>query len=138
MGARAVQLSELAEAVIPYAPSRKSAAIITTETADPVEAAGQTIVALLKEAADAANANTKHALDVAHKLSRQLQAAEARIADLEADLRLYRERAEHAENWLNYISSEIKERFFDKIAPVRAAQGDSVTQKLIVSAARPT
>jgi flagellin-like hook-associated protein FlgL len=120
MGARAVQLSELAEAVIPYAPPRKGAAT-TTDAGDPVESAGQTILALLNEAAKAADANTKHALDVAHKLSRQLQAAESRIADLEADLGRYRERAERAENWLNYISSEIKQRFFDKSDRVRAA-----------------
>jgi hypothetical protein len=123
MGARAVQLNELADAVIPYAPPRKSVAP-TTDIGDPVETAGQTILALLNQAVETADANTKHALDVAHKLSRQLQAAEARIADLEADLRLYKERAERAENWLNYISSEIKHRFFENSDRVRAAQNN--------------
>jgi molecular chaperone GrpE (heat shock protein) len=66
----------------------------------------------LNQAADAANANTKHALDTAHKLSRQLQAAEKRITELDADLRYYKERAERAEKWLAFISSEIKQRFF--------------------------
>jgi hypothetical protein len=111
MRGRAVQLTELAEAVIPYAPSQKSAATPTDAT-DPVETAGQTILGLLNQAADAANANTKHALDVAHKLSRELRAAEERITELEADLRHYRERAERAEKWLNFISSEIQQRFF--------------------------
>jgi len=72
----------------------------------------QTIVELLNQAVEAANANTKHALDVAHKLSRQLRVAEERITDFEADLRHYKDRADRAEKWLNYISSEIEQKFF--------------------------
>ena len=110
MSGRADQRSELAEAVIPYAPSRKSVAR-PTEASDPVETVGQTILGLLNQAANTANANTQHALDVAHKLSRQLQAAKERIAELEVDLRQYKERAESAEKWLNFISPGIQQKF---------------------------
>jgi hypothetical protein len=119
MSISAVRLTEVREE-IPYAPSRKNAAT-PTDVGDPVESAGQTILGLLNQAAEAANANTKHALDVAHKLSRQLRAAEERIADLEADLKHYRERAEHAEKWLNFISSEIQQKFFGTADRERAA-----------------
>jgi predicted nucleic acid-binding Zn-ribbon protein len=86
-----------------------------------VESAGQKILGLLNQAAEAANANTKHALDFAQKLSRQLRAAEERIADLEADLKHTRERAEHAEKWLTVISSEIQQKFFGTADRGRAA-----------------
>jgi hypothetical protein len=121
MSGRAVQRSELVEAMIPYAPSRRKSATAPTDATDPVETAGQTILGLLNQAADAAHANTKHALDVAHKLSRQLRAAEERIAELEGDLRDYRERAERAEKWLNFISSEIRQKFFGTADGVRVA-----------------
>jgi hypothetical protein len=110
MNIHAAPLAEAPQAAIPYAPSRKSTA--RTDAGDSVEIAGQTIVELLNQAVEAANANTKHALDVAHKLSRQLRVAEERITDLEADLRHYKDRADRAEKWLNYISSEIEQKFF--------------------------
>jgi hypothetical protein len=101
---------EAPEPAIPYAPPRKS----TTDAADGVENAGQTIVELLNQAVEAADANIKHALDVAQKLSRQLRVAEERIIDLEADLKYYKDRAERAEKWLNFISSEIEHKFFGR------------------------
>jgi hypothetical protein len=108
VASRAVQDIDLPEP-IPYAPSRKTE---PAPAGDTVESAGATILGLLNQAAEAASANTKHALDVAHKLSRQLRAAEERIAGLEADLKHYKERTERAENWLNLISSEIQQKFF--------------------------
>jgi hypothetical protein len=120
MSSRAVRLAEVPEDLIPFAPSRKTATT-PTDAGDPVESAGQTILGLLNQAAEAANANTKHALDVAQKISRELRVAEERIATLEADLRHYKERAESAENWLKLIASEIEERFFGTTGRVRAA-----------------
>ena len=119
MSISAVRLTEVREE-IPFAPSWKKAAK-PAGVADPVESAGQTILGLLSQAAEAANANTNHALDVAHKLSRQLRVAEDRIANLEADLKQYRERAEHAEKWLNLISSEIQQKFLRTVDRDRAA-----------------
>jgi hypothetical protein len=105
MNIHAAPLAETPEAAIPYAPPRKSAA------EDGVEIAGQTIIQLVNQAVEAADANVKHALDVAHKLSRQLQAAERRNTDLEAALRHYKDRAERAEKWLNFIQTEIRQKF---------------------------
>jgi exonuclease VII large subunit len=120
MNSRAVQDRELAEP-IPYAPPTRKSAPTPTAAADPLESAGATILGLLNQAAETATANTQHALDVAHKLSRQLRAAEERIADLEANLKDYKERAERAESWFNLISSEIQQKFFGTADRVRAA-----------------
>jgi CRP-like cAMP-binding protein len=110
--------SAVPETVIPYAPSRKGSA--ARDAGDPVEITGQSILDLLNQAVDAADENTKHALDIAHKLSRELRAAEDRISQLEADLRHYRDRAERAEQWLNHISHEIEQKFFGSTDRIRA------------------
>ena len=70
------------EGVIPFANNRKS------NGADQLDAAGQSIVQLLHKAAGFAEANSRHALDMAQKLSHQLRAAEERIAELEVRRRL--------------------------------------------------
>ncbi len=85
-----------------------------------MDVAGQTILGLLNRVANVADENSKHALEIAHKLSRQLRAAEDRIADLEADLRLYQSRAERAEQWLQDISAEIEQRFLGSAEKRRA------------------
>ena len=113
MNGLAAAPTEAPEAAIPYAPSRKSGA--QSDAGDSVENAGQAVIGLLNQAVEAADANTKHALDVALKLSHQLQAAEARIAQLETDLTYYKERAARAEQWLNYISSEIEQNFLARL-----------------------
>ncbi len=97
------------ETVIPFAPAGKPTGSGTT---DPLDAAGQSILRLLHQAAGVAEENSRHALDVAQKLSLQLQSAENRIKDLEADVRYFHGRAERAEQWLSQISSEIAQRFF--------------------------
>ena len=62
------------------------------------------------KAAGAAEAHSRQALETAQKLSSQLRAAEDRIAELEAEVHLYREKSEHAEEWLRKISMEIEDR----------------------------
>jgi hypothetical protein len=110
--ARNIQDVELPEpgALIAYAPPKKSATPV--DASDRAEITARTILGLLNQAAQIADENTKHALDVAHKLSRQLRLAEDRILALETDLKQYRDRAERAEKWLNHISVEIEQRFF--------------------------
>jgi hypothetical protein len=117
MNIRTVSLMEAPETEIPYAPSRKSAA--PSDPGDPVESVGQNILELLNRAAKEADAKTRHALDVAEKLSRQLLMAEERTKDLEIDLRYYKDRTEHAEKWLRYIASEIEQKFFRSADRVR-------------------
>ena len=65
----------------------------------------------LHKAADVAEENSRHALEAAQRLSHQLRAAEERIAELEADVEAYRDRAERAEQWLDRIHGEIEGQF---------------------------
>ena len=91
-----------------------------------VERSGHAIVALLKQAADNANANCDRATEYAHKTSILLRAAEGRIKELEIDLRHYREsaqraeeRAQRAESWLARIHKDVEQRFFEPKATLR-------------------
>jgi len=76
---------------------------------DQLDSAGEAILKLLHRAAGAAEANSRQALETAQKLSSQLRAAENRIAELEAEVKHYREKADRAEEWLRKISMEIEE-----------------------------
>jgi hypothetical protein len=92
--------------VVPFEP----AASIPGQ-ADQLDAAGETILQLIHRAAGVAEENSRHAVEIAQKLSHQLRASEDRIAELEAEAATYRERAERAEQWLRRIYSEIDNRF---------------------------
>jgi predicted nucleic acid-binding Zn-ribbon protein len=81
------------------------------QNSEPVDKAGQSILRLLQKAADAADQNSRQAVEMAHKLSHQLRAAHDRIAELESDIAANRDRAERAETWLNKIRGEIEEQF---------------------------
>ena len=83
------------DSVVPFA--RKNA---TSNDADQLDRAGQTILQLLHKAAGVAEENSRYALDVAQKLSHQLRAAGDRVAELEAEVQLYRDKADRAEQWL--------------------------------------
>ena len=96
------------ESVIQFAPAAKNAA---SGGADQLDKAGQTILGLLHKAAGVAEANSHHALDMAQKLSHQLRVAEDRIAELEAEIGAYQERADRAEQWLHRVYTEIEDRF---------------------------
>jgi len=82
-----------------------------TEDPDPLDSAGKTICGLINRAADVVQENSQHALDVARKLSLQLEADETRIKDLEADLKHYQDRAHRAEKWLYQILTLLEQRF---------------------------
>ena len=97
------------ESVVPFAP--KNAA---SNDADQLDRAGQTILQLLQKAAGVAEENSKHALDMAQKLSHQLRAAEDRVAELEAEVQLYRDKADRAEQWLHKVYTEIEDRFLPR------------------------
>jgi molecular chaperone GrpE (heat shock protein) len=96
------------EAIIPFAPTQKGMA---ANGGDQLDKAGQSILRLLHKAAGVAEENSRHALDMAQKLSHQLRAAENRIATLEAEVESYRNRAERAEQWLHKVYTEIEDRF---------------------------
>jgi hypothetical protein len=60
---------------------------------------------------------------VTQKLSDQLRAAEAQVAELEAELSASRERADRAEQWLHRIYGEIEESFLQQAGSRRQASG---------------
>ena len=53
---------------------------------DQLDKAGQSILHLLHKAAGVGEENSRHALDMAQKLSHQLRAAEDRIAELQDEV----------------------------------------------------
>jgi chromosome segregation ATPase len=85
-----------------------------------LDSAGEAILQLLGKAADVADQNSRQAFDNAQRLSQQLRAAEDRIAQLEAELETYRDKAERAERWLHTVYTEIEDRFLKQDAPRRA------------------
>jgi hypothetical protein len=58
---------------------------------------GRGIVALVQKAADLAKADCNRAMDLAHRLSSELRAAEERAREFEAQANYFRDRAAHAE-----------------------------------------
>ena len=100
--------AEAEDSVVRFAPARNGT---TTNASDQLDKAGQSILRLLHKAAGVAEENSRHALDMAQKLSHALRAAENRVAELEAELESYRDRAERAEQWLHKVYTEIEDRF---------------------------
>ena len=100
--------AQIESSVVPYAPTTKGNG---SDSNDQLDKAGQSILRLLHKAAGVAEENSRHALEMAQKLSHQLRAAENRIAELEAEVVAYQDRAERAEQWLHKVYTEIEERF---------------------------
>ena len=94
--------------VIPFARAESTS---TSDGADQLDKAGETILQMLHRAAGVAEENSRHALETAQKLSHQLRAAENRVAELEEEVAAYQERAECAEQWLHRVYTEIEDRF---------------------------
>ena len=103
--------------IVPFAPGQKD----EPEESD-VDRSGHAILALVQEAAQVASANCDRAMDVAHKVSGQLRAAEDRAKQLEAELRHYQDRAFRAEKWLLRVYKEIEDKFFNQNAAHSSAQ----------------
>jgi predicted nucleic acid-binding Zn-ribbon protein len=83
--------------------------------------AGASILTLLQRSAQMAEGNSQYAVDIAKDLSRRLVASqsrvtelEGRLAELEVEVQVYRDRSEQAEQWLNKISSELQGRVAGK------------------------
>src|SRR5215468_7713660 len=118
-----IPFAQNAKENIPFAPKPKDGMGFAAKSkdsrneGDPVERSGQAIVSLLQQAAETANSNCNRAMDLAHKLSMQLRAAEERIRELELEMRRYQDRAERAEQWLVRIYNDIEQKFFEKVPP---------------------
>jgi outer membrane PBP1 activator LpoA protein len=100
-------------------PSQKKAAATGV---DQLDSAGQTILQLLNKAANVAEQNSKHAIDMAQKLAHELRAAQQRISELEAEVVAYQNQAERAEQWLHKVSiQKLKIAFCSKGKAAREA-----------------
>jgi hypothetical protein len=81
------------ETVVQFAPAPRGQADAHMVADD----SGRTIMAMLQKAADMAKEDCARAMDLAHKLSFQLRAAEERARELEAEAAYFRDRAGRAE-----------------------------------------
>ena len=90
----------------------------TSDGADQLDKAGQTILQMLQRAAGVAEENSRHALQTAQKLSDELRAAEDRFAELEAQVTAYQQRADRAEQWLHRAIPRLKSDFFSREKPL--------------------
>ena len=93
--------------IIPFAPTQAGANQIADDS-------GNTILALLQKAADLAKEDCARAMDLAHKLSYQVRAAEERAREAEAEAAHFRDRATRAEGWMLRIREEVEQTFFQK------------------------
>jgi hypothetical protein len=75
---------------------------------------GRAIIALLQKASETTKQDCARAMDVAHRLSFHVHAAEERVREDEAEVAHFRERATRAEAWLLRIHNETKQAFFQK------------------------
>ena len=96
--------------IVPFAPAPKG----QPEANIVADDSGRSIIALLQKAADMAKEDCARAMDLAHKLSFQLRAAEERARELEAEAAHFRDRAARAEAWLRRIHNEVEQTFFQK------------------------
>ena len=102
--------SQKPAAIVPFAPISKGQSagdIVADDT-------GRAIVSLLQKAAEMAQEDCARAMDLAHKLSFQLRAAEERTRQLEAEVAHFRNRAARTEEWLLRIHNEVEYTFFQK------------------------
>jgi predicted nucleic acid-binding Zn-ribbon protein len=76
-----------------------------------VDKAGEALLRLLHQSADALEQDHRQALETAQRIGEQVRAARDRIAALERELADHRERADRAEEWLRKIQDEIAEQF---------------------------
>ena len=92
--------------------------------------AGQHIVALVQKASDEAKADCQRAMDLAHRLSSELRAAEEKAREFEAEANYFRDRATRAEEWLVRIHTEVQQTFFQNKDqpkhPVRDRKGNPI------------
>ena len=108
---------DVSEQVLQFVPKEKS----PRNHGDALDQAGQEIVGLLQQAANLSNEQCERAMNMAHKLSIQLHAAEDRNNHLEAERDQLQDRAERAEEWLRRVYREIEEKLISPHAGSRQA-----------------
>jgi transposase len=105
------------ESVRKFAPKRAP-----RNDGDPTDQAGEALIAMLKEAARLSNESCDRLMDLAHDLSKQVQAAEDRINQLQHDIEHFRGRAAGAEKWLERIQKEIEKTLISPMAAMQREQ----------------
>jgi hypothetical protein len=81
---------------------------------DQLDAAGHSILRLIGKAVGITEEYTQDVVKAAEKVARELHAARDRIAELEEELLVHRDRADRAEQWLDKIYKEIDEKFVQR------------------------
>jgi hypothetical protein len=110
-----IQRQEPPDGVVKFAPKRGGRDNnVPAGNSIPADDAGNGILALLHKAAESAKEDCARAMDLAHKLTFQLRAAEDRARELEAEADHFRQRAAIAEKWLVVIHNEIEKTFFSE------------------------
>jgi chromosome segregation ATPase len=97
------------EQVVKFAPKEKAANRVAQ-----LDDAGQAIVAQIRTAADLVKEDCDRAMGLAHKLSRELRAAEDRTQQMASEVEHWRDRAARAEQWLRTIQQEIEEKLLTR------------------------
>ena len=105
------------KSVVALSPASKNA---TPVGVDQLGKAGQTILHLLNEAADVTEQNSRHALDMAQKLSHQLRAAERRIALWRRMLVLFKTKLTERSNGFTRSAQKSKTGFCGKTGAGRS------------------
>ena len=82
-----------------------------SEASQQVDRSGEAILALLRQAAETAQADCDRAMQAAHQYSMQLRASEDRAEKLQAQVERLEQQAALAATWLARIKGEIEDRF---------------------------
>jgi chromosome segregation ATPase len=108
------------EQVRKFAPKRKSRNEDKSRIDNnPMDEAGEALIVMLHEAARLSDDNRRRLTSLVDELSRQMQAAEDRITELEQELEHFRARAARAEEWLLVIEKEIEQRLMGPMTAMR-------------------
>ena len=97
---------DIPERVVEFAPKEKS----PRNDGDALDQFGQAVIALLQKAANLPNERCDRAMELAHKLSLQLCAAEDRIKHLQSERDQFQDRAVRAEEWLTRVYHEVQKK----------------------------
>ena len=103
-------IADQPEPSVPFAPKQRT----RPEGNFVADDSGHAIITLLKKAADTAKEDCARAMDLAHKLSFQLRAAEERAREAEAEATHFRDRTTRAETWMLRIRDEVEQTFFQR------------------------
>jgi hypothetical protein len=83
---------------------------VSREEEDPTDEAGHALIAMVQQAAGLSNENYDRSKWIANKLAAELHGVKEHIKELEGVVSHSRDRAKHAEEWLERIKHEIEDK----------------------------